>query len=279
MEAKNIKIIKGSIYGLIFGFASPIPGVSAGTMAILLNVYESFFSSISVAVVKKNIDFTVSFLVGWTLGLFWISNIMMFLIDHYEQIIFFSFIGLILGSLPMIYKKATVEKIKIRNTLIFFVAFIFMVFLALYGGDISSNSTLAELGGMSPTLLLWIFVAGFISSSAMLIPGIGGSLMMLIFGVYTIYIEAISTINIIILAIFIISMILGVLAGIVFTKKMLNFHAQALYFSILGFIIGSLLIIYPGFSMDIEGVLSIGLMIAFAILAYWLSKKDSQVKH
>jgi len=276
---RNIKIIKGSIYGLIFGFASPIPGVSAGTMAILLNVYESFFSSISIDAVKKNIDFTVSFLVGWTLGLFWISSIMMFLIDHYEQIIFFSFIGLILGSLPMIYKKATVEKVKIRNVFIFLIAFVFMVFLALYGGDISSNSTLAELGGMSLTLLLWIFVAGFISSSAMLIPGIGGSLMMLIFGVYTIYIEAISTINIIILSIFIISMILGVLAGIVFTKKMLNSHAQALYFSILGFIIGSLLIIYPGFYMDVEGALSIVLMIVFAILAYWLSKKDSEVLH
>ena len=269
-----IKIVKGLLYGLIFGFASPIPGVSAGTMAILLNVYEKFFSSISIKAVKENRVFTVAFLLGWMLGLFAISRIMMLLIEYHGQIIFFSFIGLILGSLPMIYKKATVEKVRFRNAGIFFVAFSFMFFLAFHGGDLSTNATLAELGGVSATLLIWVFVASFLSSMAMLIPGVGGSLMMLIFGIYTIYIESISTLNILILSIFIVSMILGVVAGIVLIKKMLAAYAQALYFSILGFIIGSLLIIYPGLTMDLEGAVSVLAAALFAVFAYRLSKKE-----
>ncbi|MCL2565137.1 MAG: DUF368 domain-containing protein [Defluviitaleaceae bacterium] len=273
----DIKSIKGFVYGLIFGFASPIPGVSAGTMAILLNVYEKFFNSISVDMVKKNLVITISFLLGWFFGLFGISNIMMFLIDNYGQIIFFSFIGLIVGSLPMIYKKAVAEKVKPKNVSIFFIALAFMIFATFFGGDFYTNSTLYELGGITFMLLGWIFVASFLSSMAMLIPGVGGSLMMLIFGIYTIYIEAVATINLIVLAVFVVSMVFGVLAGIVLTKKMLDSYSQTLYFSILGFIIGSLFIIYPGFSVDIEGLLSIMFAVLFAALAYWLSKKGDAI--
>lgn len=273
MDMKSIKVIKSFIYGLIFGFASPIPGISAGTMAILLNVYESFFNSISVDTVKKNLASTTSFLLGWFFGLFGISNIMMFLIDNYGQIIFFSFIGLIIGSIPMIYKKAVMEKVKPKNVSVFFIALAFMLFSAFFGGDFYTNNTLYELGGISFMLLAWVFLASFLSSMSMLIPGVGGSLMMLILGIYTIYIEAVATINIIILTVFVISMAFGVLAGIILTKKMLDSYSQILYFSILGFITGSLFILYPGLSMDIEGLLSVVFGGLFAVLAFWLSKK------
>ncbi|MCL2617377.1 MAG: DUF368 domain-containing protein, partial [Defluviitaleaceae bacterium] len=126
----SIKNVKGFIYGLIFGFASPIPGISAGTMAILLNVYEKFFNSISVEAVRKNWLYTVLFLLGWAFGLFAISSMMVFLFDNHEQIIFFCFIGLILGCIPMIFEKATAEKPRLRNVGMFFVALVFMFFLA-----------------------------------------------------------------------------------------------------------------------------------------------------
>lgn len=275
----GIKIVKGALYGLVFGFASPIPGISAGTMAILLNVYEKFFNTISVDAVKKNWVFTVAFLLGWAFGLFGVSRMMMFLFDNHGQIIFFCFIGLICGCIPMICKKAAAEKVRVKNASMFFVALVFMFFLAFHGGDLSANNTLEQLGGVSAVLLIWIFVSSFLSSMAMLIPGVGGSLMMFIFGIYAIYIEAISTLNAVVLAVFIVSMVLGVLAGIALTKKMLDLYSQTLYFSILGFIIGSLFIIYPGFSFDLEGLVSVVCAIAFAYFAYWLSKKGDGAEH
>ena len=271
---KFIKIFKGFFYGLIFGFTSPIPGVSAGTMAILLNVYEKFFNSINIAAAKKNIFFIISFLLGWVFALFGISNIIMFLFDNHSQIISFSFNGLIIGCIPLIYKKAAVNKIRINNIAVFLAAFVFMLFLAFYGDDLSTNQTLEQLGGMTPFLLGWLFISSLISSMAMLIPGVGGSLMMFVFGIYAVYIEAIATLNPILLIIFIISMIFGVLAGIILTKKMLASYSQSLYFAILGFIIGSLFIIYPGFSLDITGLLSAVFAVFCMILAYRLSKKS-----
>jgi len=267
-------IIKAFIYGLIFGFGSPIPGVSAGTMAILLNVYDKFFSSINKEAAKKNIHSIISFLLGWAVGLFGISRIMMFLFDYHGQIISFIFIGLILGCLPMIYKKATADKIKFRNVFMFLLALAFMVFLAFFGDNMTANNTIEQFGGITPALLVWFFFASFVSSMSMLIPGVGGSLMMIVFGIYTVYIEAVSTLNLIILIVFAVSMVLGVLAGIILTKKLLEHFSQTLYFAILGFIIGSLLIIYPGLSFDIESVISIVLACLFFVFAYWLSKKE-----
>jgi len=102
---------------------------------------------------------------------------------------------------------------------------------------------------------------------------VGGSLMMIALGIYTVYLESVSTLNVILLVVFGVSMVLGVLVGIIVTKKLLESFSKLLYSAICGFIVGSLLIIFPGFSANTEGLASIilaGLCFAFA---YWLSKK------
>ena len=259
-------------YGVIFGFASPIPGVSVGTMAILFNVYDKFFSSINVDTVKKNILSVILFSLGWAGGLFGISWIMMFLFENHGRMISFAFMGLIAGCLPMIYKRATVDKVKRKNVAIFAAALALMVFLAIFGDDLTANNTLEQFGGITPTLLAWLFFACFVSSIAMLIPGVGGSLIMIVFGIYTVYLEAVSTLNAVILIVFGVSMVLGILAGIVITKKLLNSFSQSLYSAILGLIIGSLVVIYPGFSVNLEMLLSIALAGLCFAFAYRLSK-------
>jgi len=273
MDFRLKKILMNFIYGSIFGFASPVPGISAGTMAILLNVYDKFFNSFNRAFLLKNTPSVISFLLGWAIGLFGISSIMMFLFDNHGQIISFAFIGLILGCLPLIYKKATEGKLEIRNFIVFLIAFGAMAFLAFFGGDLATNSSIEQLG-TTPLTLTWLFIASFVSSMAMLIPGVGGSLMMIAFGIYTIYLESVSTFNIPILIIFGVSMVFGVLAGIVITRKLLKSFAKLLYSAICGFIVGSLLIIFPGISMDIEGIISVIVMCFCFGVAYWLSKKE-----
>jgi len=78
---------------------------------------------------------------------------------------------------------------------------------------------------------------------------------------------------VLLLTIFVVSMVLGVIAGIALTKKLLESYSQTLYFAIMGFIAGSLFIIYPGFSADLDGVLSVLFALLSAYFAYWLSNK------
>jgi len=274
MTKKVLRTFRNFIYGLIFGFGSPVPGVSAGTMAILLNVYDNFFSIFSFDFAKKNAFQILIFFIGWIIGLAGISNIMLFLFENHGMITSFVFIGLIAGSVPMIYRKAAVTKIKKSGALVFIIALGFMIFLAVFGDDLEANPTIADLGGVTYTLIIRVFISSIFSSMAMLIPGVGGSLIMLVFGIYTIYIESIATLNIPLLITFITSMIIGVLLGIVLTKKALKHFAQALYCAILGFIIGSLLILYPGLTFDYMGIISILGALACFVFAYWLSGKE-----
>ena len=274
IKDRIIKGFKALAYGFVFGFGSPVPGISAGSLAIILNVYESFFSSINVQYIRKNLLPTIIFLIGWAAGLLGVSSFIMFLFEYHNMAISFSFMGLIVGCLPIIFKKAKTDKIKKTNAVVFLIAFVIMLFFAFTGDDYTNN-TLEQLGGITPSLIAWVFFASFVSSMAMLVPGVGGSLMMLVFGVYALYIEAVSTLNVILLLTFGTSMVLGVLAGIVITKKMLELFAQTLYFAILGFIAGSLFIIYPGFELNGEGVLSIFLCVGFAVFAYWFSTKEA----
>ena len=258
---------------MIYGAASPIPGISGGTLFIFFNIYEDFFYSASLSNVKKNLPVLVSFFLGCAGGLFGISHVIMFLLENHGQVMYFCFIGLILGCVPVIFVKAKADKFRLINAAVFIPALAFMLLLAFSGGELHTNSSLEQLGGITPAVLAWVFFASFMSSMAILIPGVGGSVMMLAFGIYTIYIEAMSTLDPVILPILVISMIFGIWAGIKIIKKMLVSCPQTLYCAILGFIIGSVFIIYPGFSADLTGVMSIILAFLFAVFAYRLSKR------
>jgi len=273
MEVKGIKYLKGLAYGLIFGSTSVIPGISAGTLAIFLNIYEKFFTLASFKNVKMNLQFLTAFCFGCACGIFSISNIIMFLLDRFGQVMYFSFIGLILGMIPMIYVRASSEKIKMRNVFIFILSLLLMLIIAVTGSENLTNQTLEQLGGITIPILTWLFVAGMISAVALLIPGISGAVVMLIFGAYTVFVEAVSTFNVIILAVLGAGMVVGCLAGIKIIKIMLRSYSQALYSSILGLILGSVFVIYPGFSFDVTGLLSVVFAAGFAVLAYFFSKR------
>ena len=273
METDFKKLLKSFFYGSIFGFGSPVPGVSAGTVAILLNVYDWFFSSINFKAAKKYALGILLFLLGWAMGLLGISHLIMFLFENHEQLMSFIFIGLILGCIPMIYEKAGSEKVRIKNIVICMFAFLFMVFLVFFGEDLTANNTIEALGGETPANLAWVFFASFVSSMAMLIPGVGGSLMMIVLGIYTIYIESVASLNFLLLAVFGSSMVLGVLAGIVITKKMLEKFSQTLYCAILGFVVGSVLFLFPEVALDLETAVAVAWGAVCFIFAFWLSKK------
>jgi putative membrane protein len=261
------------LYGSIFGFGSPVPGVSAGTVAIMLNVYDWFFSTITFKTARKYAAGIVFFLLGWAVGLLGIAQLVMFLFENHGQIMSFIFIGLILGCVPMIYEKAGEKRVSLKNIFLCVLAFGFMVFLTLFAEDLAANDTLEAIGGATPANLAWIFFASFVASMAMLIPGVGGSLMMLVFGIYTIYIESVASLDFLVIAVFITSMILGVLAGIFITKKMLEKFSQTLYCVILGLVVGSILFLFPGVALDLDTALALSWGAVCFIFTYWLSTR------
>jgi putative membrane protein len=264
--------LTGFGYGILFGFLSPIPGVSTGTIAILLNVYDKIFTNLTWDAIKKHLPMVIAIAIGCGAGLLGVSRVMVFLFENYAMIVSFAFIGLILGCLPVMYIKAFDGKIQIRNSVVFLVALGIMVYLAFFGNDLATNRTIAELGALTSGVYGWLFFTSLLSSMAMLIPGVGGSLMMIAFGIYTVYLESISTFHMSILGLFVASMIIGLGIGAVITKILLERYTRMLYAAISGFIVGSFLIIFPSVSFSWELPVAIVLAVVGFITAFRLSR-------
>jgi putative membrane protein len=277
MKTKITRHVTGFLYGAIFGLASPIPGVSAGSIAVLLNVYEGFFTAFGIDLLRRNKLYTLVFLLGWAAGLFGATVVLLALFAHYRMVIHFGFMGLVAGSLPHVYAKTKAAAVKPRHIAVLAASLSGMVYLAHFGESMTVNQTLAQMGGITPEVTARVFFLSFASSAAMLLPGVGGSLMMMVFGIHTVYLEAVRGLMPVLLAAFGVSMVLGVLAGIVLTKKVLTRWPQMLYFAVMGFILGSLFIIYPGLSHGqsvAQTAFALFLCAGCAVGAYGLGKGE-----
>jgi len=271
-----MKSLKMTILGLAYGVTSPVPGFDGGTFFILFNVYEDFIHGAKITNIKKKIPVFLPFILGAFAGLLGISNLMAHLLHYHERIMYFSFAGLILGCTPMIYKKSalnlSIHKVTLKNTIIFFISLILMLIFAFRGTSPEEYVYIYYLYEAGPPLI-WIFFASIISSIGMLIPGVGGAILMLILGTYNAYIEALANLNIMVLLTFVAGMTCGLLLGIKAVKKTLITYPGELYCAILGFTLGSVFVVFPGFTSGLEGALAIASGIGFTLLAYFISIK------
>lgn len=265
--------LKTFLCGALIGIANAIPGVSGGTMAVILNIYDKILYAVSLKNLKKHLIFLIPLALGAVSGVFALSNVIVSLMESHSMLLNFCFIGLVLGSIPSIYKKARDEKTKSRNLALGLLAFAFMIFISYLNQDTIANQSLADFGGISFGLCLRLFLSVAVSTFAMILPGISGSLMMLLLGVYAVVMEAVANINLQLMIPIGLGVLCGLLMGIKIIKKMLRFHPQALYFIILGLVAGSIFAIYPGFVPSAEGYISLVGLAGFTFAAYFLSSR------
>ncbi|VDG99540.1 Domain of uncharacterised function (DUF368) [Lysinibacillus sphaericus] len=239
MEWRNI------YRGFLMGISDLIPGVSGGTIAFMLGIYDRLLTSISGIFSKdwrKHIGFLLPLAIGMGLTLLLFSRVIKFLLANYNAPTQFFFMGLIIGILPFMAKQA-----KIKST---FKAWHYVVLLVV-GVLLAMTAFIAPadtsiITSLTPATTVVLFLSGWAASTAMLLPGISGSFVLLLLGMYSTAIGALSDFNIPI----IIVIGLGVVLGFVISSKiihyLLNQHATLTFAIIIGLIIGSIIVIYPG---------------------------------
>ena len=244
MKRRNtFDYIKLFFKGIFMGIADAIPGVSGGTIALLLGIYEELIHTISslnfeqILYLRKNGfksfwskingGFLFSLLLGIGVSLISFVKISASLLDKYPLFVWSFFLGLIIATVYVIYKL--IEKLNFRNIL--FVLISIMATLLL-----SSFSTV-EINNIS---LLYILFCGIIASSAMILPGISGSLILVILGVYTFLINALNNLDILIIIVFILGAIIGLLGFSRVLKYLFNNYRNITYSIMLGLVIGSI---------------------------------------
>ena len=236
------------IKGFILGIANVIPGVSGGTMAVSMGLYELILSSIGnfFKDIKGNFIKLLPIILGILVAIVSTSKLVTYALTNYKAQTLCLFIGLIFGGVSLIMRKIKGKGSK-TNYLIFFVIFFFVISLNFLKTGLIEIS-FANIGIIDYLLLLLI---GFIASSAMVIPGISGSFILMVLGYYDKIIYTVSTItdfsklgsNLLILVPFGI----GVIIGIVFMAKLITNlikkYETKTYFAIMGFVLSSVVVL------------------------------------
>ncbi|WP_367120949.1 DUF368 domain-containing protein [Staphylococcus capitis] len=247
---KWTNILKG--FGM--GTSDLIPGVSGGTIALLLGIYDDFISSVSGLFSKRfwpSFKFLLPILLGMGLAIALLSNLFNYLLSYHEIPTMFFFTGLIIGIIPYLLKTSNFKQtFKTQHYLMILIGIIILVIITLLNnGDKHSGETLT----LSLGLIIKYFIAGMFASSAMLLPGISGSFMLLVFGAYGTVMFSISELvklNFTALPILII-IGLGILTGFMLSSRMIQYflhhHTTMTFALIIGFVIGSIYAVFPGF--------------------------------
>lgn len=257
--------------GIIVGGTMLVPGVSGGSMAMILGIYQRLLSSISSFFHnwKYNACFLATFLCGGILGVVLFANPLLNLIENYRTIMLYFFIGAVAGGVPLMLKSAQLGTFQWKYILYLILGILFIIGLNLLPTGLFQQE--AGQGGVETILLV---IAGIIAAVALVLPGISVSYFLLLLGLYDQTISAITTGNLVFLFSLGIGFILGILATTKVLERIMSSFPQATYLIILGFILGSLVEIFPGFPAKEELGLSLMLFLTGFVCIYLLSKKE-----
>lgn len=253
-QFKWINILKG----FAMGTSDLVPGVSGGTIALLLGIYNQFIASISGIFSRRfwpSFTFLIPIIIGMLLAMGSLSNLFNYLLSQHHIPTMFFFGGLIIGILPYLLKISNYKTSFTTKHYMMVIAgiAILIVITLMNNGDKHAGETLT----LSTGLIIKYFIAGMCASSAMILPGISGSFMLLVFGVYGTVMLAISEVvklNFIGLPI-LLAVGFGVLAGFIISSKIIQYfltHHKLMTFAlIIGFVVGSLFAVFPGLPTNI----------------------------
>jgi len=248
---KIFEYFKIFMKGIFMGIADAIPGVSGGTIALLLGIYEELITTISNIKIslfkiltkdglsvfwkKGNLGFLFPLLIGIIASLIVFVNIAQYFLDSFPLLVWSFFTGLIIATSYVIFKK--IENFKLKEFTLVIIAGISLILFT----KISNND------GLSSTdfSIIYIFVCGLLASSAMILPGISGSLVLVILGVYEYMIESLINYNFYIISTFVIGAIIGLLLLSKILNKLFLRHKDYTFSIMLGLVIGSVVNIWP----------------------------------
>ena len=256
---KNLKEwILNFINGFCMALADSVPGVSGGTVAFILGFYDKFIGSLDSLFRGKKEEkksallFLIKLGIGWACG-FIIAALVLGSIFN-EQIYNISslFIGFIIFAIPIvIYEEREALKKNYLNVLFALIGIVFVVAITLLN-PASGQGISVHVDKLSIGLIAYVFFAAMIAISAMVLPGISGSTLLLIFGLYVPIMSAVKEFLHMNFSYFPILCVfgLGVITGIVLfvgliRKALENFRSQTIYV-IIGMMIGSLFSIVMG---------------------------------
>lgn len=278
-------MMKQILQGMVVGIANIIPGVSGGTMMVAMGLYDRLIHAIThlKSEFKESMKLLIPIFAGAGIAIIALSRLFEFLLATWPIPTNFAFCGLIAGSLPFIFKKVKGHKVTVSKIIPFLIFFGVVILMALLG----------ETGGASADVsfgfvnVLKLFGVGVIAAATMVVPGVSGSMMLMLLGYYDTILKAINDFvdalvkfdmdglatGVGILAPFGIGVVIGIfliakLIEFIFSKA--EIHA---YYGIIGLILASPIAILMKTDWSGFSVLMIGIGILTFGLGWFIASK------
>ena len=230
----NLIIILKALW---IGSTMTIPGVSGGTMAIIVGIYEQLISSINGLLKnpRKNLPFIIKFLIGAGTGFILFAKLVTSLLENPTTgpIVKIFFIIIILAGIPFLYKKTGIQKLSLSHLL-----YVLAGALIIYLISLIPAGTFAQSSGLLGLLIQ--FIGGIIIAIALVLPGISVSHMLLILGIYENVMKNVYTFQWLNLIPIILGVLLGTFTTTAILENFLNTHPDKVYLIIIGFVAASL---------------------------------------
>lgn len=250
--------------GLVIGATMLVPGISGGSMAMVLGIYDRLIQAVSSFFKDKkgNLLFLVEFTAAALLGMFLLAKPLEMLMGNCEKPMMYFFIGVVLGGCPIIFREAGVDSFCWKA----------VGYLALGAVIVTSLRYLPEnmlemTSGGAAGFLIQI-AGGAVISIALILPGISVTYMLLVLGMYRRVLEAIGSLNLG----YLFPLALGLLMGILILTKSLEIamkrFPRATYMMILGFVLGSVGQVLPGIPQGYEIFTAFAALVLGFLLVY-----------
>lgn len=278
-------MLKKLLQGMVVGIANIIPGVSGGTMMVAMGLYDKLIHAIThlKSEFKESLKLLVPIFLGAAIAIVALSRLFEFLLTNYPIPTNFAFCGLIAGSLPFIFKKVKGHAVSVGKGVCFVIFFAVVILMAVMG-ETSGNAADVSFGFINVAKLL---VVGVIAAATMVIPGVSGSMMLMLLGYYDTILKTINKFmdaliafdiqDILVQCGILIPFGIGVILGIFLIAKLIEFifskaeiHA---YYAIIGLILASPIAILLKTDWSDFSVLMLVTGIITFVLGWFVSSK------
>ncbi len=290
---KKSAYIRLFLVGMAMGVANIIPGVSGGTIAVVFGIYAQLMDALGNFISdkkrrKEHIKFLIVLFGGSVIAVVALAGLLSWAYQNYPLMTVYFFMGLILGSVPVVINShSDMRPTPGRGTAMILGVAVVVILAMFQSTGTDGNALVTTFSGYGTGDYFFFLISGVIAASAMIIPGVSGSFILILLGGYWTVLGALSGLpqllikygfpeEVRIRLFILVSLGIGVVIGIlgfsrIMDRALKNYPSITLY-TILGLIIGSFYQIFPGFSFDLNGF---GALVTF-VVGVWVSLRFSK---
>lgn len=248
-----MKFMINFIIGILIGAGAILPGISSGVLCVIFGIYEKLLNSVLnfFKDIHNNFKFLCPIISGALVGIIIFSKILEYLLHIYPMQTKSIFIGLILAGIVLLFKEVSIkEKFKKKNLGYLFISLIIgigMVYIEKRMG----------IEAVQNASYIYLLLSGFLMSIGIVVPGVSNTIILMLLGVYSLYLSSVSALYLPVL----IPMGIGIVLGSLFFMKIIKylldrFYIQTMYI-IMGITLGSVFVLFPEINTLVELIITL----------------------